>query len=144
MWRRLLNSPLARGERWAAVLAGTLFIACALGCMNLHFGRTEVVGSDNSTGLQSGKARLGSGDDLVVHYPVPYAYPPNLELDNDGAECKLIEQKPDYFRVKNLTSSAREVSWKARGVKTPQPPGASPPAAEAVFGTPVATESHAR
>jgi hypothetical protein len=104
----------------------TTFLATALGCMSLSFGdRTELVTPDNGFSRQTGQLRLRPGEELIVYYPGGYTAPPNLVVDDIGHDCRVIEQRPDSFVVKNLSSVARDVQWTARGTRV-APPAAPP------------------
>jgi hypothetical protein len=106
--------------RLFAGLGIAIFIGFSLGCMNLSFGgRTEVVTKESDSiadGVQRGKAYADYGQEVVIYYPIPYASPPNLEIENDGKRyLHIVEQKPDCFKVKNNHVGV-EIAWKARGV----------------------------
>jgi hypothetical protein len=114
-------------------LGGLLFVAFSLACMNLSFGgKTEVAApaSDGSEGLQRGKAFVPPGGEICVYYPVPYLSPPNLEFeDSEGKRrIQIVEQRPDYVRLKNTSPFGVDLPWKARGVQstTAKAPVAAP------------------
>jgi len=135
-------------ERVAAAVGIVLFLGFTFGCMSLQFGgRNEVISTDPNVTSQSGRVSIAAGDIVEVHYPVPYAYPPNLELEEEWRHCKIIEQRPDSFRVKNLGNSACEVAWKTRGVKVAPvgtlPAGSSESTASTpTLGSPTITTKH--
>jgi hypothetical protein len=110
--------PIQTWERVTAAVGIVVFLGFAFGCMSLQLGgRNEVISTDPSVASQSGRVTIAAGDVVEVHYPVPYAYPPNLQLEEEWRHCRIVEQRPDSFRVKNLGNSACEVAWKTRGVK---------------------------
>jgi hypothetical protein len=114
--------PVQTWERVTATVGIMVFLGFAIGCMSLQLGgRNEVLTTDAGVTSQSGRVSIAAGDMIEVHYPVPFAYPPNLQLEEEWRRCKLIEQRPDSFRVKNLGNSACEVAWRARGVKIAPP-----------------------
>ena len=99
-------------------VTGLLFLAISLGCMSLSFGgRTEVVAPEGALTRQSDTIHLGPAQEIFVYYPVPYATPPNLVVSDTWRDCRVVEQRPDGFRVKNMSSSARDMDWTARGTK---------------------------
>lgn len=107
-----------RWQRRAATVGGLLFTAFALGCMSLSFGgRTEVVPADGPCGAQTGQVNVPGQEEAVIYYPVPYLTPPNLVLDAGCVSCRIVDQKPDHFRVKNLGAGAELITWKSRGLK---------------------------
>jgi hypothetical protein len=117
------------------VAAGVaVFLAFALGCMSIQLGgRNEVFQTDELTGLQTGRVDIPPGAILEIYYPVPYQSPPNLTIETSWQDCLIVEQKADHFKVKNPSGTAREVTWKARGLRIatslaivpPSPPNAS-------------------
>jgi hypothetical protein len=125
--------------RLLAVGAGMVFLGISLGCMSFTLGgRTEVVSKEEVGGLQRGKASLAPGEELVVYYPAPYASPPNLEMEDPSLfhAGRIIEQRPDGFRIKNTSSHAVELAWKARGVKASGPIMSVTPSHVAVESSP--------
>jgi hypothetical protein len=81
---------------------------------------------------QEGGATLPARCEQDVYYPVAFASPPNLEIEDDGLfqRCEIIEQRADRFRVWNPTFLSRSLSWTARGVQcapaVPPPPPSDP------------------
>jgi hypothetical protein len=123
--RRLAKPPLFL--RLAGILSGLSLLALFLGCMSLSIGGGNC---DADVLDQSGKVCLKRGEVQDVYYPIPYASPPNLELDwMDADACEILDQKADHFRIViNKGSCPFGVTWKARGVKAPVivPAAASP------------------
>jgi hypothetical protein len=123
---RVLAAPLAL-FRLAGILSGVSLLALFLGCMSLSIGDRN---NDADVLDQSGKVCLKRGEVQDVYYPIPYASPPNLEVDwMDADACEILEQRADHFRiVMKAGTSPFGVKWKARGVKAPVvvPAAASP------------------
>jgi hypothetical protein len=127
--------------RAAVCVGGLLFVGFSLGCMNLSFGgRTQVVSpaahDDPSTadGVQRGKGFVLPGQEVSVYYPVPYAQPPNLQFEETDKKgyLQIVDQKPDHFRVKNISGWNVDFPWKARGItvaSTKAPATSGPPEA---------------
>jgi hypothetical protein len=93
-------------------------------------GRTEIVSPDGITYLQSGTVHVGPGHEETVYYPVPFQSPPNLALEEPWHDWQIVEQRPDCFRIKSLSSFSRDVRWTARGLRVvpaPVPPPFPPP-----------------
>lgn len=123
MSRRRDTHGASMRKRVAASVGAAAVLAFCLGCMSLNFGgKTEVVQSDDGTGSQCGKIQLAAYEELTVYYPVPYYSPPNLQLDTGCEHFRITDQRADHFKVKNVNGLTREVSWKARGMKS-LPPG---------------------
>ena len=121
-------------------LGTALFVGFSVGCMSLNIGgKTEVASQDTPVageGLQRGKAFVPQGREVCVYYPVPYTSPPNLEIEDlsNRHNIQIVEQKPDYVRLRNTSGAAVDVSWKTRGLlvttaKTLTTEGAVQPAA---------------
>ena len=127
VWRR----------RIGAAAGCAVFIAFALGCMSIQLGgRNEVIQTDEVTGLQTGRVDVPPGATQEIYYPVPYQSPPNLTVETFWQDCLIVEQKADHFKLKNPSGMAREVTWKARGLKmaTSQPIVTQPPSNATVAG----------
>ena len=122
-------------SKTAAAAAAGLGAVIVLGCMNLSLGgkHDEVckpVVEEIPTFEQVGKIPIRAGHDPVVYYPVAFASPPNLEVEDPFGLCDVVEQKENCFKVHfhaNVTSSPQSLTWKARGIRTGQ---AGQPAAE--------------
>jgi hypothetical protein len=121
----------------AAALAGLVVIF--LGCMSLSIGERKVVEkivpaecTEEGVLCQEGKVTFQRGSSQVVYYPIPYASPPNLEINQDGPFCFsddviLVEQKDDHFIVRtNSSGSPVTVRWRARGLRRPAAPVPTP------------------
>jgi hypothetical protein len=135
-WWRLLEKVLF--GRVATVVAAVSSVLFVLGCLNITVGGStpiEVKPATDGNGVlvQEGKVQVRSGEEQLVYYPVRYASPPNLELDDSICLCSLVEQSETCFRVrfKEGVWSSHELSWKARGVPGPSPAAAPAPVADA-------------
>jgi hypothetical protein len=108
-----------------AVIAWTVII---LGCMSISIGGRHVTTGHHEDGafVQEGKVQLGPGCEQDVFYPIPYACPPNLQIDRGCHHCVLVLQKEDRFRICNPGVFARTVEWTARGVRAMPPPPVVP------------------
>jgi hypothetical protein len=103
---------------------GLLFVGFSLGCMSFSIGgRTQVVpppadSTAREDGVQRGKAFVPAGQEMTVYYPTPYTSTPNLEFEesDNKRNFQIVDQKPDHFRVKNLSPWSADVPWKARGI----------------------------
>ena len=107
-------------ERGLAAVGAMSFLACSLACMSLNIGGTaDSSFREDTSGRQTGKLFVAPGQEAVVYYPTPYASPPNLELDDSRVQksCQIVEQRPDGFRVRNMSATPIDVGWQARGVK---------------------------
>jgi hypothetical protein len=105
-------------RRMTILATAITFLASTLGCMSLSFfDRTELMAPDGNYSKQVGRAHLRPGEELVVYYPGGYATPPNLVVDDAGHDCRIIEQRPDGFVVRNMSTVARDVDWTARGTR---------------------------
>jgi hypothetical protein len=124
----------------AVAAAATAFII--LGCMNFTFGTRSddppcVEPPDGDAFTQTGCATVRGKAKQDIYYPVPYAFPPNLEATDNFGHCEVVEQRADHFRVRNRDGLDATVRWTARGVRydapaarppTPTPSGAPVPA----------------
>jgi hypothetical protein len=123
--RNRLGSALV--FRKAGLAAAALIILIILGCMNILIGNRsaeECSVTAEGTLVQTGEALVQDHCTEIVYYPVPYVNTPNLEISTTFDDCLVVEQAGDHFRVKNPSSFARKVTWKARGLRVaaPQPP----------------------
>jgi hypothetical protein len=110
------------------VAAAVVTLLIFLGCMSISIGEktTEIV--NDGSFVQEGNVRLRAGAEQVIWYPIPYASPPNLQMDDD--DCVILEQREDHFRVGNTDHHfSSSTHWKARGVKATPPPVDPPPLA---------------
>jgi hypothetical protein len=150
-------SRAGRGSRWrrldrflfhraTACVAACLSLLAVLGCMSISIGgggshEVKTAAADETgTGVlaQDGKVIIRPGVEQVIYYPVSYASPPNLELEDTHGFCDIVEQKEGFFRVRFRTgfmTSQESLPWKARGTRCPPPPS-GPPAAAAETATP--------
>jgi hypothetical protein len=123
---KLLSAPVG-------ATAAALMLTIIMGCMSLQIGCKT---GPDGTICQEGKVSLEGHQELDVYYPVPYASPPNLEIEGDSG-FDIIEQKADHFRLRckvlHIGGDGRtHWNWKARG------PKCSPGAAPTVIVTPPA------
>lgn len=125
-----------RRRGYGAVGAALVALACTMGCVNLQFGGKSNCTEDPSVVPQTSSITIPKGQELTIYYPKAYVSPPNLELDNSSAACKIVEQKADHFRVRNDGATPLTVNWTARGMPA-QPAGVgAQPTVAAVPGTP--------
>jgi hypothetical protein len=121
-----LDTPLSlRRSFWkeqrATVLVAALVAAVtATGVSALMTtGGPSIGGPRRGTLTQQGST-IVRGEPLEVYYPVPYAGPPNVSLeDGSGRNCVILEQKPDHFKVKldeQWALNPVSIKWKAEGV----------------------------
>jgi hypothetical protein len=113
-----LTKRATRWQRGVALAGALVFVACVLGCMSLNFGRMETVPAADSN-VQSGSVTIPAHQTLDVFYPSPYVVTPNLVVENTWNDCKIVEQRPNQFRIHNPGAFAREITWKTRGEKLP-------------------------
>jgi hypothetical protein len=113
----LARAAYARRVATGATVA--LFVLILIGCMAPIFIRETGKKSDDEVFCQKGELQLKPGEELDVYYPVPYASTPNLELRDQFAGMRIVDQKPDHFRVSctHGTLGPLALEWKARGVK---------------------------
>jgi hypothetical protein len=103
----------------AAITAGIVACVVSIG-VSFLFGRLSGPGGRLT---QEGKISLGPHGEREVFYAVPFAGPPNLELETPlggvfGMDSvKLKEQKADHFTIQNTDGNRREVRWRADGIR---------------------------
>ena len=138
------------GWRLAGIVSATAIVVIFVGCMSLQFGgdrREEVISSSTETQVayppgdgpleQTGLCAVPPENGVqVVYYPIPYISPPNLSISGSDDQVEIIEQKREYFKVRNKNSFfVKHFTWKANGVKIlmnpPPPPVVLRPPAEA-------------
>jgi hypothetical protein len=116
------------------------------GCICLAFGGREQRDSEEPF-TQNGKVMVQQGQELDVYYPVPYASPPNLQIDDTLNVHVIVDQQADHFRLRNAgfakASAWPGVEWTARGMRapTPSPATPAPTAAPAQLSPPTATQT---
>jgi hypothetical protein len=99
-----------------------------LGCMSFSIGERCVESPPGTTPLvQEGEVRVQLGTEQDVYYPIPYASPPNLTIDDLMNECMIVSQEADHFRIRNdgkanMRWGSVPIKWKARGLKGPAKP----------------------
>ena len=138
-WRAKLRGPHEHFmrvlcSRAAGAVAACLSAVIAFGCMGIAIGNRTAEetkaccspGVDDSGALmQEGKIHIRPGSEKLIYYPIPYASPPNLEIEDTCDYCDVIEEKENCFRVRfhdNFTTTQQTLCWKARGVRCPPPP----------------------
>jgi len=110
-------------SRKVAGLAIGLQVLIFLGCMSFSIGERHIEApADGNTLVQNGEVTVPPGMEQDVYYPIPFACPPNLVLDDCGHECAIIDQRADHFRIRNLRmpgvmGDSLEVEWTARGLR---------------------------
>ena len=122
------------GFRTLCAVSAILIALIFLGCMSLSIGEHKHLPGEATTGVltQEGTILLQPGSEQTVYYPIPYAQPPNLELEDEHnvhQYCVVQEQKPDLFRISYPQPHHKgyiTVTWKARGVRVPAPSVATP------------------
>jgi len=111
--------------RTAGIIAGLAMLLIILGCMSIEIGtRKEECCHTTPEGtlVQTGTITVQEKTTQRVNYPIPYASPPNLEIDCTFEDCVTTAQEADHFCVENPNVFCRKVTWKARGVRqTPLP-----------------------
>jgi len=104
-------------RRSAGVVSGLGFLVIILGCMNIQLGGRTVLQEDSLTLTQQGSIAASSGQEVDVFYPVPYASPPNLVLEDFTHNYTVVDQKPDRFRLRNNGPFTPTCEWTAHGVR---------------------------
>lgn len=125
-------------RRWAHRTVGAVALAALsgifLGCMNLSIAERTTLAPgcqlEAEVLCQEGRVTLAPEEMRVVHFPLPYASEPNLELD--ASECvKIQSEEPASFVLCNRSEHfSKTVTWKARGQRkaaAPPPPREAPP-----------------
>jgi hypothetical protein len=123
-----------------------ILTACALilltgiivGCMSISFGGRSSEARDDGLLEQEGEVEVKEGMTQTVYYPVPYASPPNLVIDNFFGNVEIEEQAWDHFRVRGVKVGLA-VEWKAKGLRGPPAP---PPIVVAPVGPPSESAKH--
>ena len=96
---------------------GLSALVAASGCLAVFIDKP-----DDKT-WQGGTARVPAGGELEVYYPVPFAAPPNLQIDGDDPDgCVVVEQRPDHFRLRNPAERARQAKWEGAACPARRPP----------------------
>jgi hypothetical protein len=128
-------------SRPVGVAAAAVLLLILLGCMSISIGKFSGVtdGTTTSDGVycQEGEINVPGNSVREVFYPAPYTSPPNLEISDTFSHGELLLQNEASFKVRNTSSLAITVSWKARGVRVgsatvlpqaPAEPALPPPA----------------
>jgi hypothetical protein len=113
----------------AACVTTCLGIVIVLGCMNISLGGHSAavalpLAEEPGAFEQAGRLPVRTGPDpQVVYYAVPFAAPPNLEIEDPSGLCDIVDQKENCFKVRfhaNVTASPQSLAWKARGSRAGQ------------------------
>jgi hypothetical protein len=84
--------------------------------------RLEKVPEGGRTETATGKVTLNSGETLEVVYPFPFVQPPGPLVKSEQKEVlKIVERKPDRFKITNVYTSPVSFEWEAVGVRAPAP-----------------------
>jgi len=113
---------LAIARRCVAALAVVVTLIIFLGCMSLNIGRPVLDTAGDEVLFQKGKLQPSGETEQDVYYPIPYASPPNLTLDDTFShDLVIVDQKPDHFRVRYGIDKPMihffGVEWTARGMR---------------------------
>jgi hypothetical protein len=125
--------------RRAALLVGVLLlIPIQTGCLCLSIGGggCHAEAGEHGTFTQTGSVGVQKGQEIEVYYPVPFASPPNLQIDDMWNTHVVIEQTATHFRIRNDTPirqvfGGASVDWTARGIRDPATVPAIPAASVA-------------
>jgi hypothetical protein len=90
----------------------------ATGCVCLSFGGCDHSETDGVL-VQKGEVKCGYESQVTVYYPVAYASPPNLEINDHAKNFSILEQRPDCFRIVQVRPGLPAIEWTARGVRAP-------------------------
>jgi hypothetical protein len=135
----LAPSRISAAGRKIRFRKSTLFVLLAclliLGCMRWRFGADD--GGDLL--VQEGETLIQPHQVIEICYATPYASPPQLETFWTD-RCVVVDQQATFFRVRNEGSSARRLSWRARGPQANLPPA---PAWQGSRVVPVETQPEA-
>lgn len=116
--------PAVARTRLLLVGAGCLWVFIILGCMSLSIGGSHIIPlSDHEPFCQRGSTALGPEGEREIYYPIPFASPPYLEVEDPLAKYVIVEQHADHFRIRGVRDRfpSEEVRWKARGLRAPLP-----------------------
>ncbi len=95
--------------RVAAFTVATLLLI-VVGCVSSPTGPGRAVLE------QKNEVTLKSGEEKDVFFPTAYVKPPSIEVKDDFLNnLKVVECKPDHFRVRNDSYQIVHVSWTASG-----------------------------
>ena len=122
--------------RRVGTAAGAVSFLVFMGCMSFAIGPHYDAPPEGGVLEQEGEASLRQLAEVDVYYPVPYAFPPNLDVTDPYHNAEVLEQRADHFRVRNTCGHPVGVTWKVKGVRyspaavsTPPAPGTTEPAA---------------
>jgi hypothetical protein len=129
MLRRILSVPKkvvkdrsVAARRCIAVSAIVAMLAIFLGCMSLNIGWPAPETVDQEVLVQKGTLHASGETEQDVFYPIPYASPPNLTLDDTfWHDLVIVDQQPDHFRVRYGRDKSQVsffgVAWTAKGIR---------------------------
>ena len=120
--RRWGPRRLKVARRSLAVLAFMITLIIFLGCMSFNIGTTVVEPAAGEVLVQTGKLQPTGETEQDVFYPIPYASPPNLTIDDTFAsDVVIVDQQPDHFRVRFVKNKPLVrvfgVEWTAKGLR---------------------------
>jgi hypothetical protein len=132
----LLSAPVG-------LTAACITLAIITGCMSLSIGNRTIETAPTEEGVlcQQGEVHVPPNSLRVVHYPIPFARTPNLEVSSTFDDCEVREEHEDHFVLRNPNCFGRTVKWKARGLKCVPPPPEGPAAAPELPPAPIPAEA---
>jgi hypothetical protein len=106
----------------AALVAAVVSVVVSV-LTTLAFSTARDAWSRRGTVMQEGQIVFNGVGIQEVYYPLAYVSPPNLQVtqnDSRGAvQFKVTEQKPDHFKIEQISSTGYTVhfKWRAEGVR---------------------------
>src|SRR5947207_8841128 len=87
-----------------------------VGCVN-PFGRQESAKAPPFE--QKGEIKVPSGEEKTITFPIAFVAAPELELKDDwlNNNIRVIENKPDHFRILNNNFEQVILKWTAKGAR---------------------------
>ena len=118
----MTTSFLAR----AAAFAAATLLLIVVGCVSSPTGPGRAVLE------QKGQVTVRGGEEKDVFFTMPYGKAPSIEVKDDWQNSiKVVDCKPDHFRVRNdsYVPQIVHVDWTASGDRpaSTTPPAAPPP-----------------
>ncbi len=113
---------------WRVYLTSAL-VSCLVGAasawitVRLLVPSTPASGTASGVVILEGVAEVPLAEEVVVHYPAPFAAAPNLTFPDglDSVQCKVTEQQPGSFKVQRSNSAppgvgrVAKLKWRAEG-----------------------------